>query len=115
MDMKVRIGHDEFYEVKFPEELPISHLNIVIDKLVKLKKVFGNDLLSQTFKVSKKRPSNYGKTGMTRERFIEAIKIYRNSGLSKQEKDKKLIELCDINFKRFQTSVHYWKKRFNVE
>jgi len=118
--MKIIISEKEFYEIDMPSQISINQISVIADKLYKLNKIFGKDIIVNAVKVSKK---NGYKTFMpkvrkknmklTKEQIVQLMKImYSNE--TKAFKKKEFEKLGLVDYKRFAESAYYHRNLHNI-
>lgn len=113
--MRVIINKEESYELSLPEEIPIAQLGFVIDRLHKLMRVFGKELvLTDIDKAAQPAKGVRRKyISWTRKKALAVLKTYYRTDIPLEEK-KALIEK-ELPYKTLQSTQSNLKKRYKIE
>ena len=115
--MKIIISEKEFYEIDMPAQISINQISVIADKLYKLNKIFGKDIIVGAIK--QKEPKMPYKTRhkavkISKEETIKLLKIYYST-LPKAEKMSALSKEGWADYNYFGKKIHYFKKKYKIQ
>ena len=114
--MKIIISEKEFYEIDMPAQISINQISVIADKLYKLNKIFGKDILVDAVKNPKtqiKHKKRNSRLKPTREQVISYLKIY-TSDKSVSAKQEELKKLGIKDYERFSKASYYFRNKFKI-
>ncbi|HEY5631646.1 MAG TPA: hypothetical protein VIR31_05925 [Nitrososphaeraceae archaeon] len=119
--MKIRVNNEETYEINVPEELPLQQIDLMIDRLSKIRKLFANEfgfvkqaesMIDSTLKTPVIR---HKRKKLSREEAVEVLKVFY-SDIPMDEKKKKVCEMTgNENYARVSTHMWDLRKKHNVQ
>jgi hypothetical protein len=121
--MKVIVNSEEFYELKFPEEIPINQIDFVIDRLTKLKKLFSDEMHLKRMKgiINKAVGINYNPDGSahnvrtynkwTTGRANAFIKMFEDKRIPKKEKFETMSNKFGVALDKIESRYYYLNER----
>jgi hypothetical protein len=114
--MKIIISEKEFYEIDMPAQISINQISVIADKLYKLNKIFGKDIIVNAVKNPKtqiKHRRQNRRLKPTREQVVNLLKIY-TSDKSVSAKEEELKKLGIDDYERFSKASYYFRNKFKI-
>jgi hypothetical protein len=115
--MKITVNENESYEIEMPKELKIQQLPFLAERLFKISKILGKDILLDAInnkdkKEVKHKTYKISRKNLTKEMLIELFKIY----YSENSKAEKVRLMKDKNIDNYYFSHQAWilRKKFEI-
>lgn len=117
--MKIKVNDKESYSIELEEEINLNQLNFIIDRLIRLKKLFSDEnpmsivknAVGTTPFVTRTRNKTIW-SSWDRETSRTALTIYHQS-IPLAYRKEKLLKLGVTDYADFSSSVHGIRKKYN--
>lgn len=116
--MKIKINETETYEISLENssEIRLNELDFIIDRLIKIRKVFANEMPINKIKTAiEYKRTVKSNLKWTREFTIEVLKVLYNKNINKEEKNKIFLEKYGRNVKQMRWTVSQYIRKFNIQ